>query len=165
MIFDRDGTLIRHIPYLKNPNEVELMPGVVETLNLFAKKDYKFGFYSNQSGIGRKLLLEDEVDAVNKTLLELLNSPKFEIFFYCPHIPEEKCNCRKPNSSFALEIFEAAGVDFDSSLYIGDNLSDMEFAKNCNLRGIHLTRQKCDIDSHLDFANYPEISNWAKTSL
>ena len=98
IILDRDGTLIEEKNYLHDPDQVSLLPGVIEGLKKLASAGYKFIVLTNQSGIGRGYFKESDMFAVNERLSFILSSEGIEItkFYYCPHKPEEGCRCRKP---------------------------------------------------------------------
>ena len=159
-IFDRDGTLIKHVNYLKNPDEVELSPNVEKVLNLLTNNGFKLGIYSNQSGVGRKLMTIQEVENVNSRMLELLKNIRFEFLFYCSHSPEQNCYCRKPKSEWAETLFSDHNVDTNKSYFFGDSVSDMQFALNTGLFGIHLSTHNCSNSKVRDFADFKEVLNW-----
>src|SRR6266545_3584771 len=98
VVLDRDGTVIRERNYLSRPEEVELLPGVVQGLQQL--KDLGLGIImiTNQSGIGRGYFDEQSVGAVHKRLLALLEADGLGLdgIYVCPHTAEEGCACRKP---------------------------------------------------------------------
>jgi histidinol-phosphate phosphatase family protein len=124
---DRDGTLIRDVPYLNDPTQVELLPGVVPALRNLIACGYLLIVVTNQSGIGRWRITKAQYTAVHRRMLDLLGQHGVYITgtYYCPHTPDAGCACRKPGPA----MFERAARDFDidlaESLMFGDKESDM----------------------------------------
>jgi len=86
VFLDRDGTIIYDTGYPKDPEIIRLMPGVPEALSLIKQKGFKLIIVSNQSGIGRGILTENDVDRINERILLLLNLKGISIdgIYYCP---------------------------------------------------------------------------------
>ena len=80
IVFDRDGTLIKHIPYLFEPNKVELLPTVKESLKLLKSNGFNFLLHTNQSGISRNFFKLKDVIACNNRLIEMIGLRK-NIFY------------------------------------------------------------------------------------
>jgi histidinol-phosphate phosphatase family protein len=124
---DRDGTLIRDVPYINDPTQVELLPGVVRALRNLIECGYLLIVVTNQSGIGRWRITKPQYVAVQRRMLDLLAQHGVYITatYYCPHTPDAGCACRKPGT----ELFERAAREFDidlsQSLMFGDKESDM----------------------------------------
>ena len=142
VIFDRDGTLIDHIHYLKNPNLVKLTPGTAAGLQLLLINNYKFGIITNQSIINRKIATEQEVIDTNNKVRDICSDFKvyFDFIKYCPHTPEESCECRKPKIKLGEEVIMEYNIDSESSYYVGDQETDMEFALRLGLNPILIKR-------------------------
>lgn len=131
VILDRDGTLIAEKHYLHNPQEVEILPGVVEGLTLLRQHGYRLIMATNQAGVGRGYFSVDEMHAVNGRLQALLAEKgiKLDAVYYCPHAPDELCRCRKPASGMLEQAAREWGILFESSFVIGDKESDILFGK------------------------------------
>ena len=140
IVLDRDGTLIKHFPYLKDIDMVQILPYVADGLKLLKNLGYSFGIISNQSVIGRGQASEKTVVAINKKISEMLGNFGLEINFsyFCPHSPDDNCLCRKPLPKLGFEAIQTFGIDTESSFFIGDSASDMEFGKNIGLKTIKL---------------------------
>lgn len=140
VILDRDGTLIKYIPYLFEKEKVELISGTIEAINFLIKKKIKIYLHTNQSGVGRGYFrLSDVVDCNNK-MIELIGLGQniFQEICVAPDFPPSKVSYRKPSSLFAKELINKYNLDKDSIVYIGDSLSDLKTAKNigCNAYGV-----------------------------
>ena len=140
VILDRDGTLIKYIPYLFEKEKVELITGTIEAINQLIKKKIKIYLHTNQSGVGRGYFrISDVVDCNNK-MIELIGLGQniFQEICVAPDFPPSKVSYRKPSSLFANELINKYNLDRDSIVYIGDSLSDLKTAKNtgCNAYGV-----------------------------
>ncbi|WP_112274149.1 D-glycero-alpha-D-manno-heptose-1,7-bisphosphate 7-phosphatase [Lentzea terrae] len=127
VLFDRDGTLIWDVPYNGDPRRVTPVPGARETLRELRAHGLRTGVVSNQSGIGRGLLTEEQVAAVNARVEELLG--RFGTWQICPHHPDEGCACRKPAPGLVLSACEALGVRPERTLVVGDIGADVGAAE------------------------------------
>lgn len=144
VIFDRDGTLIEHIHYLKDPNLVKLKPGTAAGLQLLLINDFKFGIITNQSIINRKLASEQEVIDTNNKVRDICSDFKvyFDFIKYCPHTPEEMCKCRKPRIELGEKAILDFNIDVEKSFYVGDQETDVEFAQGLDLNPILINQDK-----------------------
>jgi HAD superfamily hydrolase (TIGR01662 family) len=144
VIFDRDGTLIEHIHYLKDPNLVKLKPGTAAGLQLLLINNFKFGIITNQSIINRKLASEQEVKDTNNKVRDICSDFKvhFDFIKYCPHTPEEMCKCRKPRIELGEKAILDFNIDVEKSFYVGDQATDVEFALGLGLNPILINQDK-----------------------
>ncbi|WP_027180153.1 D-glycero-beta-D-manno-heptose 1,7-bisphosphate 7-phosphatase [Maridesulfovibrio bastinii] len=128
VLLDRDGTIIIDKHYLCDPAGVELLPGVVDGLKKFQKSGYGLIILTNQSGIGRGYYQEKDMHAVNNRMTELLAEHGISIakIYFCPHAPEQNCNCRKPETGMVEAAIRDFGFNIKDSLIIGDKICDIE---------------------------------------
>lgn len=134
ILFDRDGTLIQDVPYNSDPACVRPMQGAREALDGLRAAGIRIGVVSNQSGIARGLVSEEELDAVNRRVEELLGP--IEIWLHCPHLPEEDCGCRKPAPGLVLRAAELLDVPVGHCAVIGDIGSDVQAASAAGARSV-----------------------------
>ncbi|HEX5580331.1 MAG TPA: HAD family hydrolase [Gemmatimonadaceae bacterium] len=126
---DRDGTLVEDVHYLARPEQLRLLPGVVEALRALAAAGVPAVIVTNQSGIARGLFTGEEYRAVERALEEMLRDAGVPVAatYHCPHHPDFSgpCACRKPG----VELFERAardlGLELGASLYVGDKWRDV----------------------------------------
>ncbi|HEY8294809.1 MAG TPA: HAD family hydrolase [Micrococcaceae bacterium] len=134
VLFDRDGTLIRDVPYNGDPALVTEMPGAREAVSAVRNRGLPVGVVTNQSGIGRGLLSQEQVQSVNARVDELLGP--FDLWCVCPHGPEDGCGCRKPAPGMLLHAAGEFGVAVKNLALIGDIGADMEAAAAVGARGV-----------------------------
>jgi D-glycero-D-manno-heptose 1,7-bisphosphate phosphatase len=138
VVLDRDGTLIRHIPYLCDPAQVEVLPTVVTGLTQLVESRHKLFLHTNQSGVGRGYFSLADAVACNDAMLEKigLGDDLFEGICVCPEAPDQDINYRKPSSKYGLEILERYRKSTQDICYIGDNVTDLLTAKNIGCMGV-----------------------------
>lgn len=134
VLFDRDDTLVEDVPYNGDPEKVRPMRGAREALLLLRQHGLRVAVVSNQSGIGRGLLTEADVRAVNARVDALLGP--FDAWVHCPHVAEDGCGCRKPAPGLVVEAARLLGVRPGDCVVIGDIGSDMGAARAAGARGV-----------------------------
>ncbi|MEY2827910.1 MAG: hypothetical protein RLZZ183_1029 [Actinomycetota bacterium] len=140
VIFDRDGTLIDQIHYLVDPNLVAYKNDLIEALTKLQEHGFKFGIITNQSVIGRGLASLKTVDKINRRIIDYLRLYNIEMQFVllCPHLPENGCQCRKPNPGLGRVAEKDFGVLLHKSYVVGDQESDLRFGKNLNCKVVQI---------------------------
>jgi D-glycero-D-manno-heptose 1,7-bisphosphate phosphatase len=132
LFVDRDGTIIVDRHYLSDPTGVELLPGAVAGLRAFQDAGYALVVITNQSGIARGMYTAADYERVRNRLDELLaeEGVRLDGVYYCPHHPSrgDACECRKPGTLLYRCAARDLGLDFASSVYVGDRRSDVEAA-------------------------------------
>ena len=135
VFLDRDGTINVDTGYVTSPDRVELIPGVAKAMGSLARAGFRLVIVSNQSAIGRGKATAEDVEATNQQLISLLAAEDPDawpdIILYCPHAPDEGCECRKPS----VGLVKVAGLEYDrsKSWVFGDKLSDISFGLNLGL--------------------------------
>jgi HAD superfamily hydrolase (TIGR01662 family) len=134
VLLDRDDTLIRDVPYNGDPAKVEPMPGAREALQRLRTAGISTAVISNQSGIGRGLLTEAQVRAVNAKADALLGP--LDAWLFCPHAPQDDCDCRKPAPGLVRRAAERLGVPPERCVVIGDVGADVEAARAAGAQAV-----------------------------
>jgi HAD superfamily hydrolase (TIGR01662 family) len=134
VLFDRDGTLIKDVPYLADPQRVRPMPGVRRTLNRLRRQGVAVGVVSNQSGVARGLIHPEELARVNARVESLLGP--FDTWQVCPHAPAAGCRCRKPEPGLVIAAAQELGLAPQECLMIGDIGSDVDAALAAGARAV-----------------------------
>jgi D-glycero-D-manno-heptose 1,7-bisphosphate phosphatase len=121
--------LDRH--YLDDPAGLEFAPGATKGLRRIQAMGCRLFIVSNQSGVGRGLISLAQVDSVNRALVHMLEleGVRIEGVYYCPHRPEDRCDCRKPNTGLLLQAAREHSFDPKSAIVIGDKMSDVELGR------------------------------------
>jgi histidinol-phosphate phosphatase family protein len=137
VFLDRDGTLIEDKGFLGDPAGVELLPTVVDALRLFEAKGYATIVISNQSGIARGLLDDEQVRSVNAEIARRLGHDGLAIdgWYWCPHYGTG-CACRKPEPGLVHRAVEEHALTLAGAAMIGDRGSDVELGQRVGIPGI-----------------------------
>jgi len=135
VLFDRDGTLIVDVPYNGDPQRVTLTPTAREAVDLLRAHSVPFAVVSNQSGVARGLISEEQVAAVNARVAALLGAAGLP-FFVCPHAEGEGCGCRKPAPGLLKSAAAALGVPIEECAMIGDIRADVDAALAAGARPV-----------------------------
>ncbi|SDS77873.1 haloacid dehalogenase superfamily, subfamily IA, variant 3 with third motif having DD or ED/haloacid dehalogenase superfamily, subfamily IA, variant 1 with third motif having Dx(3-4)D or Dx(3-4)E [Pseudarthrobacter equi] len=134
VLFDRDGTLVVDVPYNGDPALVRPVPGAREVLDSLRADGIATGVISNQSGIARGLISEDDVASVNARVEELLGP--FDVWEVCPHSDQDNCDCRKPAPGMVHSACRKLGIDESEAALIGDIGADVRAAEAAGATGV-----------------------------
>jgi rfaE bifunctional protein nucleotidyltransferase chain/domain len=138
VFLDRDGTLIKHVRFLREPAKVKLLDGVGEGLRLLQEHGFRLVVLTNQQGIGLGYFDYDDFVATNSAMLCQLAHYRVKIsrFYYCPHSLADNCECRKPGSKLITRALEEFSVQPQDCFLIGDAESDILAAEAAGCKGI-----------------------------
>jgi histidinol-phosphate phosphatase family protein len=134
VLLDLDGTLVEDVPYNGDPARVRPMPGARQALDRLRAAGVALAVVSNQSGVGRGLISEEQVLAVNRRVEELLGP--MGPWVICPHAPGAGCSCRKPRPGLVLSAAGTLGVSPRRCAVVGDIAADVEAARAAGARGV-----------------------------
>ncbi|MCA6085290.1 D-glycero-alpha-D-manno-heptose-1,7-bisphosphate 7-phosphatase [Candidatus Endomicrobiellum agilis] len=138
VFLDRDGTVIFDRNYLSSPEQVKLYSFAAKSINKLRAAGFKIIVVTNQSGIGRGMFTEKDLQKVNEKFLSVLEAvgAKIDALYYCPHVDSDKCCCRKPKTGMALRGAEEFNIDLEKSYAVGDSVRDYLLGFNINGKGI-----------------------------
>lgn len=139
IILDRDGVInIDSEQFIKSPDEWQAIDGSLEAIARLKQAGFLVGIASNQSGIGRGLFDRATLDAMHEKMqMELAKlGAHLDLIAFCPHTPEDQCECRKPKPGLYLELAQRWNIDLDGIPIVGDSLRDLEAAQAVNARPI-----------------------------
>ena len=131
VILDRDGTInFERDDYVKSPEEWEPLPGAMEAIARLNHGGWHVVIASNQSGLGRGLFDMASLNAMHAKMNRLLAEVggRVDAVFFCPHAPEDGCDCRKPMPGLFEQIGERYGVELRGLPAVGDSLRDLQAA-------------------------------------
>ncbi|AHF97486.1 D,D-heptose 1,7-bisphosphate phosphatase [Desulfurella acetivorans A63] len=164
VFLDRDGTIIKDAGYLKRFSDIRLLPYTKKALELFAKMHYKIIVVTNQSGIARGYFSEEFVikthEIINKRCSNLIDA-----FYYCPHLPEDNCVCRKPKTALIDQAIADFNIKKEGSYVIGDKETDIELGLNADIEPILVLtgegkKYKSTTKASYIFKNLYEVALW-----
>jgi D-glycero-D-manno-heptose 1,7-bisphosphate phosphatase len=157
IVLDRDGTIIVDRHFLGDPEGVEFMPGAAAGLKQMYDSGCRLIMVSNQSGIGRGRLTEKQVLAVNERLRTVLAAAgvRLEGSYYCPHAPDDGCDCRKPKPAMIERAVRELSFDPADAVFVGDKDSDLELGRQFGAATVLIdaptssgSRQAADVAVH-----------------
>jgi len=140
LFLDRDGTVIEECGYLADPALVRVLPGAAAALAALASEGWKLIVVSNQSGVGRGLITPDQMEAVQRRFIDLMQSYGIPIAssYVCTHTPEDGCRCRKPSPFLLQSAAVEHGLDLGASYMVGDREGDILCGRNAGCSTIWL---------------------------
>lgn len=149
IFFDRDGTLNVDVNYLKSVHDLKYLDGVQAGLVELSKLGFKFFVVTNQSGIARGIISEEELKIIHETMRQdfLSWGIKFEEFYVCPALPDSGHPWRKPAPGMLLEGIRSRNLDAMKCWMVGDKSIDIEAGKAAGVRTIliHPSPQLLDL--------------------
>ena len=141
VFLDRDDTIMVDAVYAKDPEDVRLLPGAAEGIRALTDAGFLVVIATNQSGLGRGYFTEEDLAAVNRRLRDELRArgADYDALYYCPHRPEDACECRKPKPGLLLRAATDLGIDLDASYCIGDRAWDVEAGRAAGMKTVLIT--------------------------
>jgi len=129
VILDRDG-VINHDSehFIKSPDEWTPLPGSLAAIASLNQNGWRVAVATNQSGIGRGLFDMHALNAMHAKMHKALATVggRVDAVFFCPHLPEDDCDCRKPKPGLFIRIAERFGIPMAEAPLIGDSYRDLE---------------------------------------
>lgn len=136
VILDRDGVINADSDaYIKSLDEWQPLPGSIDAIARLSRHGFTVAVATNQSGLGRGLFTLDDLEAIHQQLRELVEDAGGEVagIFYCPHTPEDDCDCRKPKAGLIDAIERELEETAHGAWLIGDSTRDLQagLARGC----------------------------------
>lgn len=131
IFLDRDGVINANRPdHVKTWEEFVFLPRALDALHRIALSDFSIIVTTNQSGVNRGALTEKTLIGIHTRMSEDIRKMggRIDAVYFCPHRPEERCECRKPGTKMYRDAARDWGVDLSSSYLIGDAMVDVEAA-------------------------------------
>ena len=132
VFLDRDGVINRNSPdYIKSWKEFEFFPKSIEAIRLLNVNGFATIIITNQSVINRNMVSREGLEHIHALMKKEIKSGGGDIkdIFYCPHIPEDGCDCRKPEPGLILQAQKKYRIDLPTSIMVGDSAKDIECAR------------------------------------
>ena len=137
IFLDRDGVLIENrSDYVRDWSQVELIPEAIHAMSLVTARNYKIVIVTNQSAVGRGLVLQENVAEINRRLVNLIqhHGGQVDAVYVCPHKPDDDCSCRKPRPGLLLQAARDFPLDLSRSWMIGDAWSDVQAGQRAGVK-------------------------------
>ena len=170
VFLDRDGVLCEERGYLRGGDELRIFPFAAEAVRMIHAKGFLALVITNQSGVARGFLSEEELKAMNQVLVEKTG---VDAVYYCPHLEGGKvpaysvrCNCRKPQTGLIDRAKEDFDLDTSRSWIVGDRASDIQTGINAGLRtalvesGYGTARLEADVAADYVFADLKSFAEF-----
>lgn len=159
VLLDRDGTVVRSVPFLHEPARVELVPGAAEALARLQALGLRLAIVTNQQGIGLGYFSTDEFIATNQAMLKQLaaHGVKISKIYYCPHSLADGCACRKPGTRMLERALTEFGFPPSRAFVAGDSGADSGAAQALGVPSLR-------IDEH-DSASWASAANAIETAV
>ncbi len=139
VILDRDGVINHESDeFVKTPAELLPIDGSIDAIARLSKAGFTVAVATNQSGVGRKLIEIPALEAMHDKLRALVKEAggSVDYIVYCPHLPDDGCECRKPAPGLYNQISAECGVPLDGVPVVGDSERDLQAARAVNARPI-----------------------------
>jgi D-glycero-D-manno-heptose 1,7-bisphosphate phosphatase len=171
VILDRDGVINRDShEYIRSPDEFIPHDGAIEAITRLSRAGYTVAVATNQSGIARKFLDRPTLEAIHRKLREAVRNAGGDLgrILYCPHHPDDDCECRKPKPGLLRDLGRQYGVSLVGVPFVGDSLRDIDAAEAAGAHPVlvltgagaqtkeELGQQGRNVETHADLAKFAD---------
>lgn len=139
LVLDRDGVINRDSPdYIKSPDEWSPLPGSIDAIARASRAGHAIAVASNQSGVGRGLFDLDTLSAIHARMIEAVEDAggRIDLIAFCPHRPDEGCECRKPKVGLLQRIESELNVSLAGHWMVGDSMKDVQAARAMRMQAV-----------------------------
>jgi len=144
IFLDRDGVINKKPPkadYVKNWKEFAFLPGAIEAIKLLSENNYEIYIITNQPGIGRGTMNEQDLKIIHENLEKEVrkHGAKITAIYYCPHGWNDGCECRKPKPGMFFQAAREHHLDLKKSIFVGDDERDAQAGESAGCKTILVT--------------------------
>lgn len=138
VFLDRDGTISEEMGYVNHIDRFQIFPFAADAIRQLNQADIPVIVVTNQSGVARNIFPEALVHEVHKKMVAQLASGGawIDAIYYCPHIKEDACDCRKPKPGLLQRAAREHSLDLAASWVVGDRYADLAMAHTAGSRGM-----------------------------
>ena len=143
IFLDRDGVINKNRDdYVKSTKELEIFSNIGKEILKLKMKGFFIIVITNQSVINRKIITIRELEEIHSTIQKFLMKSKTSIdkFYFCPHRPDENCDCRKPKPGLILQAINEFSIDASKSWMVGDSKTDIQAGEKAGCKTILLKK-------------------------
>lgn len=143
IFLDRDGVLNKkRNDYVKSIKELEIFPNIEKEISKLKMKGFLIIVITNQSVINRGIITKSELEEIHSSIQKFLikNKTSIDKFYFCPHRPDEHCECRKPNPGLILQAINEFSIDASKSWMVGDSITDIQAGEKAGCKTIFLKK-------------------------
>lgn len=135
VFLDRDGTLIEEVNFLHRVEDLRFFDYTDEAVRILKEAGFLVIVVTNQSGIGRSIYTERQMSSIHDAIQEGLTYP-LDAFYFCPHLPDAGCACRKPGLGMIEQAATDFTIDLKRSWMVGDKRLDVELGLHAGFRTV-----------------------------
>lgn len=149
VFLDRDGTMNKDVPYCRRPEDFQLFPATSRAVRLLNERGYKVIVITNQSGVARGYFTEEMLGLIHQEMLKQLakENARIDAIYYCPHHPDDNCECRKPKPKMILQAARDHNIDLKRSFMVGDKAHDIALGQNVGCRTVLVPSDPAESES------------------
>jgi histidinol-phosphate phosphatase family protein len=138
VFLDRDGTVNKEVNYLSKIRQLDILPNSAKAIKLLNENNFKVIIITNQSGVAREYFSKETLEDINEHLKNELakEGAQIDAIYYCPHHPDEGCQCRKPRPGMIESAKKEHDLDLSSSFIVGDTINDLETGYNVGCKTV-----------------------------
>ena len=141
VFLDRDGTIAKDVHYCRRVEDFELLPTVPEAIRLINSRGFQVVVITNQSGVARGYFTEETLAQIHVKMEDELNKhgAHIDAVYYCPHHPDDGCDCRKPGTGLFDKATKDLAIKFKTSYVVGDMQMDTDAGKALGCKTVMVT--------------------------
>ena len=162
IVLDRDGVINEDSEdYIRGLADWHPIPGSIEAMAALSRAGYSLAIATNQSGLSRGYFGLDELEAIHGELCRQVEALGGQVagIFYCPHLPDAGCSCRKPATGLLQAMEAELGVSPRGAFFIGDSLKDLQAARAFGCRPVLVRSGKGELTEQLLQAVDPGVES------
>ena len=132
VLLDRDGVINEDSDnYIRSADEWHAIPGSIEAIARLSRAGFQVAVCTNQSGLGRGYFQADDLSAMHSKMCSLVEEAGGRIagIYFCPHLPQDNCDCRKPLPGLIDQASAALAESPEGAPFVGDSLKDLQAAQ------------------------------------
>ena len=145
VFLDRDGVISKDsADHIKSWDEFHFLPNAKEGVKLLTDHDFHIVLITNQSVIARGMTTIEELESMHNNMKGEIEEygGKIEKIYYCPHHPDEGCDCRKPKPGMLLRAIKENNIDPTKSFMVGDRMMDVEVGKKVGCKTVIIPSER-----------------------